>query len=191
MRSLPAHPPVTIAMSAWLAVAWLGLGCAEQNNPVLPSSSGSPGGVSSTVRIDAAGKADTQGGGAAVDTVTEGDAQAADAGESDASYLPCDLLAQDCPRASDACYPVGYTGQGGCQLRGEVMEMSSCTVGEDQPVCGRGWACVPVEGASLNGMCYKMCDLREEVSSYCPAYYVCAQTRGLPLPANVGVCTGA
>lgn len=178
-------------MSAWLAVAWLALGCAEQHNPVLPPSS-SHGGVSSAVGNDGGSKAEAQVTSAAFDTATESyAADAADAKPSDATYLACDLLTQDCPQSSDACYPMAYTGQGGCKPRGEAMELSSCTVSEDQPVCGRGWACVPLEPASLNGLCYKMCDLRETVSSYCNAFDLCAPARGLPLPSNVGVCLGA
>jgi hypothetical protein len=161
----------------WIAAA---PSCASKANPVLSSTG--PGG------LVAGGNND---GGMVGDILATSDVQdlaAADA-ISDASFVFCDLLKQDCPNASLGCYPFG--GAGRCFSRGGEGVGGSCGFGEapDSPLCDRGLTCITTSG--MGGTCLPLCDALNP-TAVCGLGNVCLQRLpGIPITSNVGYCQSA
>jgi hypothetical protein len=70
---------------------------------------------------------------------------------------PCDLLAQDCAGAGEACYLIEpATGTTGCLVAGTLPEDAACTT-QDQ--CGPRLVCVASQAGGL-AVCTPLCDTR-------------------------------
>jgi hypothetical protein len=68
---------------------------------------------------------------------------------------PCDLLAQDCAGAGEACYVLeAATGTTGCMLEGALPEGAACTT---QGECGRSLICLATQAGGLS-VCVPLCD---------------------------------
>ncbi|MBI5481135.1 MAG: hypothetical protein HY906_19920 [Deltaproteobacteria bacterium] len=81
---------------------------------------------------------------------------------------PCDLLAQDCAGAGEACYLVEpATNTTGCLPEGTLPEGAACTA---QGECGRSLVCLASQAGGLS-VCVPLCDTR------------------LTVPCASGVCT--
>ena len=92
---------------------------------------------------------------------------------------PCDLLAQDCTGAGEACYLLEpATGTTGCLRAGTLPENAACiTQGE----CAAGLICLASQAGGLT-VCVPLCDTR--AAAPCAAG-VCS---ALPLLDPVGYC---
>jgi hypothetical protein len=104
-----------------------------------------------------------------------------DSGEWGCGPLPaaCDLLAQDCAGAGEACYLLEpKTGTTGCVPAGSLPEGAACTT---QDECGRGLVCLASQAGGLT-VCVPLCDTG--ATSPCPAG-VCTALPGLE---PVGYC---
>jgi hypothetical protein len=88
----------------------------------------------------------------------------------------CDLFAQDCSTAGQACYPQ-LSGPAVCTAQGAVPVGQVCTATDD---CVAGSTCVTENG---QGVCRTLCDNA----------HVCATGACVPLIGftNLGVCTGS
>lgn len=152
---------MTKAAFACLGLAFVGLACAEESNPVLPSTPTIPGGQTIGSGDAGTGGSDTND----ATPVTRNDA---------ATVVTCNLLAQDCsadpvtylPRA---CYP--EAGIGRCRSIGDGMPaFAPCDVNTD---CGRGLACVTPCG-SPSRECQPICDVTDPLGATdCADGYVC------------------
>ena len=70
---------------------------------------------------------------------------------------PCDLLAQDCAGAGEACYVLEpQTATTGCLLEGTLPEGAACTV---QGECARSLICLASQAGGL-ATCVPLCDTR-------------------------------
>jgi len=181
MRVLGVHVPIRPATSLGWVVLCLAAGCAEQDNPVLPSSSGH-GGVSLGGRPDSGAALDA--GTATPDAAT--DATAGNEVGSDAIISgACNLLEQNCPTSPirQGCYPAA--GRGVCEPAGALAELQTCSLDTD---CDRGLVCSIVSTAPLaQGLCQRICALTNGVAAICPSQ-ICAQQR-TGFPPGIGACT--
>ena len=70
---------------------------------------------------------------------------------------PCDLLAQDCTAAGEACYLIEpSTGTTGCMTAGSLPEGGACTT---QGQCAPRLVCVASQAGGLT-VCVPLCDTR-------------------------------
>ena len=153
--------PARRAALACLALAFAGTACADQGNPVVPSTPNLPGGQVTGSGDAATGGADTK------DTapVTRTDAT---------TVVTCDLLKQDCPPSPisalpQACYPEG--GIGRCETIGDGKPAYALCDANTE--CDRGLACVTVCG-SPSPECQPICDVTDPLGATdCPDGYVC------------------
>ncbi len=180
MKSSNRRPFEPFLLCTMLLGATVAQGCASKANPVLPST-GDPagGGLASGASED---------GGAAADVAATSDAQeVAVAGtNSDASFILCDLLKQDCPGESLGCYP--FSGVGRCFPRGGEGVGGSCGFGESPttPLCDRGLTCITT--SDMGGTCLLFCD-PSNPAAVCGQGIACLQrVPGIPTTSNVGYC---
>jgi len=160
-----------------LLLAVLGaVGCVDSPNPVLPSTGG-PGGLVAGERGD---------GGTAVEVLWASDVQEVAAGDTvlDANPRACDLLTyvltqKGCAKESDACYPVGGSGQ--CLFAGQSVG-GTCLLGEGSPSCAGGYACIALGSTMTVGTCLRLCDI------YTPVEICGANNPCLHLQGSVGYC---
>jgi hypothetical protein len=104
-----------------------------------------------------------------------------ESGEWGCGPLPaaCDLLAQDCAGAGEACYLLEpATGTTGCMLEGTLPEGAACTT---QGECGRSLVCLASQGGGLT-VCVPLCDTR--ATAPCPG----GGCTALPDLEPVGYC---
>jgi hypothetical protein len=179
MRTSRAIPSPLPASLTWLTAALLSLGCADQSNPVLPST-GVPGTTSSAIRVD--GSATSEAGWVTSDA--QPDTFAEDEVGSDAFLgTPCDLLVQNCPSALEACYPLA--GAGYSQPKGDVGVQGDCDLIRDVAFCDRGLACIPRVPGETPGVCLRICSL-ENPTLYCGQGNSCVPSS--QFPSKVGYC---
>ena len=162
-------------LSAGLAgVLALGLfACAEQANPVIPSTPNLPG-------------TQATGGGDAAATQADASPDTEPARTDVTTVAVCDLLRQDCPLhplsgQPQACYP--ESGVGRCETIGDGKPaFAPCTVNTD---CDRGLACVTPCGLSFPE-CQYLCDPNADLASTnCASDQVCST---LDSSHTVGIC---
>jgi len=178
-------------MVAWLALGLGAQGCADQRNPVLPSSTGSHGGTSAGEGNDGGQAAEAL---AVVDTQVARDAtggsytDAAPGSGPDASLVTCNPFKQDCPSSPPrACYPDPTSGVGSCQLPGGGAVLVSCDTSLDPFSCYPGLVCVPVALPQTIGFCYTICDTSDPVACGF-GNAACAPVPGMSRTSNVGYC---
>jgi hypothetical protein len=99
----------------------------------------------------------------------------ADAAVDGAGCHPCNLLAQDCPSAAQACYPSGG-GRACCSPAGATGALAPCV---DSSQCDRGLLCI---SGAIEPLCQPICNAANGV---CPGG-VCRQLAGYP---GVGYCS--
>jgi hypothetical protein len=184
MNPPPSRPTCRYPALAGLVLAMLGLGCADQSNPVLPSSGG-PGSVGTSGHLDAeASEVAAATGEDAIGTSTVTD--------TDASVTGCDLLKQNCQAlglgVGTGCYPVG--GAGRCLPAGGVGALGSCVVGNDPPDCAPGFVCIALSNGLDAGYCLEICDT-EDPTTNCGVGNACVLLPGFPKTSNAGYCQSA
>jgi hypothetical protein len=162
------------ALAAALAWLWLGAGCADQANPVVPTTTFPGGYVAGGDRDASPGEV--------------GEADATPAGP-DATGVVCNLLTQNCQdlgqATNTACYPEG--GVGFCEsISGFEPVASWCASNTD---CDRGLACRPQSRSSNIYVCQYICDLSETVSTTCADGETCTLMTGFERASSVGYCT--
>jgi hypothetical protein len=181
MRRRHSRSSYGLASLAPLTLVFVLSACESDSNPVVPSSLGEPGSVSTSARVDGGGARDTASAGedAASETVTL----------SDAELLPCDLLAQPACAAmlgpAFGCYPLG--GVGRCQLGGAIGTLGPCLVDTD---CAPGLLCEVLSGQGTFGLCQPICPLSDLTSALCAAGGICRPLAGF-LGTNVGRCSSS
>jgi hypothetical protein len=167
-----AKSPLRGVAFAYLLLAGGGLACADQANPVIPSTPGIPGG-----HVGGAGDA----------AVGEDAADTAPVARTDgATAVTCDLLKQDCPASPisslpQACYPEG--GIGRCETIGDGKPaFAPCDVNTD---CSRGLACITPCGYA-HSECQPLCDVADPLGATdCADGQVCKPFSGT---GNAGYC---
>jgi hypothetical protein len=186
MTAARATVPRSPVALAWLVATSLFISCADQDNPVLPSSGGiiGPGGSSTGARSDA-GTTVGDVGAALPDDALSGGGTGVEPGTDALFGSPCDLLKQNCVKTSEGCYPVG--GKGICLPSGLHTALMTCLADTD---CDRGLVCLPTPGLGDNGLCEPICERTGNgVPAICPGQ-ICA-TRGDDFPTGVGLCSSS
>jgi hypothetical protein len=72
----------------------------------------------------------------------------------DAASVSCSLLAQDCVKTDESCYP-GPTGAGECRRTGLLPEDTGCL---EHIECRKGLVCVDAFGLGQGRNCRRLCD---------------------------------
>ena len=178
----PIHSSLSFrfAALAGLVLGLLAPACADQANPVLPSTGG-PGSVGAIGHSDAA-----EGEVGPMSDVA--DATLSPTSGSDAINIACDLLKQNCSTSGlgqgFGCYPVG--GAGRCEAAGGIGAFGSgCTADTD---CSVGLVCVSQSAGFNFGACQPICDMTDPTAANCVTGQVCQVMPGFDKATGVGRC---
>ena len=159
MKSVFDRWPNPVSLLAPMLLALAAASCVSKANPVLPSGGNPPsGGLAGSGGLDSG----------AGDALPGSDVQE-DAGDSNESNGPCDLLTymhtqKGCPTSPilQACYPI--SGSGRCQDAGSQGLLNPCvpgdTTGDSTVRCAPGLACIP--DPNMGPICLFLCDTNQQ-----------------------------